>query len=134
MTHPLGEDPRQIPDGSLAGRDLRPENVLMNRDDGARLAGRYVSRGRFAIDDRHLTDCLADLDRVGDRGGASDLRASAIQLDLATLKAIVLDGKLRPLGMLWFPHLNGDDIEAVQHFIRKKARASMKELAVTRRE
>ncbi|MCZ6772755.1 MAG: PQQ-dependent dehydrogenase, methanol/ethanol family [Proteobacteria bacterium] len=67
-------------------------------------------------------------------GGAPDLRASAIPLDLATLKAIVLDGKLRARGMPWFPHLNGDDVEAVQHFIRKKARASMAELAVTRRD
>jgi len=58
-------------------------------------------------------------------GGAPDLRASAITLELDTLKSIVLDGALRDRGMPWFPHLNMDDVKAVQHFIRKKALASM---------
>ena len=64
-------------------------------------------------------------------GGAPDLRASAVSLDLTALKALVLDGVLRERGMPWFPHLNAGDVEAVQHFIRKKARASMTEIAVS---
>ena len=57
-------------------------------------------------------------------GGAPDLRASPIVLDLKSMSSVVLDGALQVNGMPKFPNLNKDDVHALQHFIRNKARLS----------
>ena len=59
-------------------------------------------------------------------GGAPDLRASGIMFDLEALSAIALKGQRVALGMPDFGSMyNADDMRAVQHFVRKKARASL---------
>ena len=40
------------------------------------------------------------------------------------MNAVVLDGALQANGMPKFPNLTKDDVHALQHFIRNKARLS----------
>lgn len=54
-------------------------------------------------------------------GYTPDLRASEAFLDKEQLKTIVRDGALAPNGMPRFNHLSDEDLEALQHFVRKKA-------------
>ena len=58
-------------------------------------------------------------------GGAPDLRASPITLDVDSMSAVVLGGALQANGMPKFPNLTKDDVHALQHFIRNKARLSV---------
>ena len=60
-------------------------------------------------------------------GGAPDLRASQIVLDLDAMSSVVLDGALHDNGMPNFPNLSREDVNALQHFIRNKARLSKQE-------
>ncbi|MEM7468690.1 MAG: PQQ-dependent dehydrogenase, methanol/ethanol family [Pseudomonadota bacterium] len=58
-------------------------------------------------------------------GGAPDLRASPIVLDTNAMSTIVLEGALLSRGMPKFSNLERKDVEALQHFIRNKARLSI---------
>ncbi len=56
-------------------------------------------------------------------GYAPDLRASPIPLSTAAFAAIVRDGGLLARGMPNFPELGPAELEALQHYIRQRARA-----------
>jgi quinohemoprotein ethanol dehydrogenase len=58
-------------------------------------------------------------------GGAPDLRASAIVLDQAALTRVVVDGERVARGMPRYAEFSADDIQAIQHFVRKKARLAL---------
>ena len=58
-------------------------------------------------------------------GGAPDLRASGIVFDLKAMSDLVLEGQRISRGMPKFPNLNTDDVKALQHYIRLKARAAL---------
>jgi len=60
-------------------------------------------------------------------GGAPDLRASGIVFDLKAMSDLVLQGQRISRGMPKFPNLNTDDVKALQHYIRLKARAALGE-------
>jgi quinohemoprotein ethanol dehydrogenase len=55
-------------------------------------------------------------------GYTPDLRASEVFLHTDQLKMIVHDGALQRNGMPNFKHLSDEDLEALRHFVRKKAR------------
>jgi len=60
-------------------------------------------------------------------GGAPDLRASGMMFDLNALDEIVLKGQRVARGMPNFGSMyNRDDLISVQHYVRMKARASLK--------
>jgi len=60
-------------------------------------------------------------------GGAPDLRASGVMLDLDALSNVALEGALTARGMPKFENYSKEDMRAVQHFIRSKARAALAE-------
>ena len=55
-------------------------------------------------------------------GGAPDLRASPIVTDAEAFKRVVVDGERLTRGMPEFPALTKEDLDALRHFIRSKAR------------
>lgn len=55
-------------------------------------------------------------------GYAPDLRASGVPLDHAAFAAIVRDGGLLARGMPPFPEFSDQDLSALQHYIRERAR------------
>lgn len=57
-------------------------------------------------------------------GGAPDLRASAIVLDQVAMNRVVINGERRSRGMPGYPEFTDDDIKAIQHYVRKHARAA----------
>jgi quinohemoprotein ethanol dehydrogenase len=70
--------------------------------------------------------CLAchGLDALA-AGMAPDLRASPIPLDKAGFAAVVRDGSLVAGGMPAHPHLEDAQLEALQHYIRQRARDTL---------
>lgn len=54
-------------------------------------------------------------------GMAPDLRASAIALDEAAFSAVVRDGTKIGMGMPAYPDMSDEELEALRHFIRKRA-------------
>jgi quinohemoprotein ethanol dehydrogenase len=57
-------------------------------------------------------------------GAAPDLRESSIPLDPETFRSVVVEGALMSRGMGAFA-LSDADLEALRHFIRQRARATM---------
>jgi quinohemoprotein ethanol dehydrogenase len=55
-------------------------------------------------------------------GFAPDLRASPVPLNAQAFAAIVHDGGLMAHGMPAFPELKPEDLSALQHYIRERAR------------
>jgi len=56
-------------------------------------------------------------------GGMSpDLRASAIALDKAAFASVVRDGSKINMGMPSYPDISDQELEALQHFIRLRAK------------
>lgn len=66
----------------------------------------------------HGADALA-------AGMAPDLRASEIALDKERFAAVVRDGSLVARGMPAHPYLSDDQLEALQHYLRQRARETM---------
>jgi quinohemoprotein ethanol dehydrogenase len=58
-------------------------------------------------------------------GSAPDLRASAIPLDDAAFRKVVVEGERRLKGMPDFPELSDAETESLRHFIRERARAAL---------
>jgi quinohemoprotein ethanol dehydrogenase len=58
-------------------------------------------------------------------GGAPDLRASGVMLDLELTKKIVLDGERIPRGMPKFDDFSVEDVKAIQHYVRQQARIAL---------
>jgi quinohemoprotein ethanol dehydrogenase len=58
-------------------------------------------------------------------GIAPDLRASPVLLADEAFAHVVRDGSLRYRGMPGFPELGDSQLEALQHFVRQKARADL---------
>lgn len=54
-------------------------------------------------------------------GAAPDLRASSIPLDRDSFSAVVHEGALKARGMPRFPELSTDELDALRHFIRRRA-------------
>ena len=54
-------------------------------------------------------------------GMAPDLRASALMMNKSALIAIVRDGELTGRGMPGFPEITDDELEDLQHYVRKRA-------------
>lgn len=54
-------------------------------------------------------------------GMAPDLRASTISLNKEAFASVVRDGLLNPNGMPSFPEITNEKLEALRHFIRKRA-------------
>src|SRR5439155_3939231 len=55
-------------------------------------------------------------------GAAPDLRASPVPLDTTAFASIVHDGALELRGMPRFPELAPDDLDAIRHYLRSRAR------------
>lgn len=55
-------------------------------------------------------------------GMAPDLRASTVALDAVSFSAVVRDGSLEARGMPAHPHLGDDQLLAIRHYIRQRAR------------
>jgi len=60
-------------------------------------------------------------------GGSPDLRASAVMLDLEAMKKVVSGGERISRGMPKFTELTEKDMQAIQHYVRKKAREALQE-------
>ena len=59
-------------------------------------------------------------------GGMSpDLRASAVALDKAAFASVVRDGSKINLGMPSYPDISDQELEALQHFIRLRAKETL---------
>jgi len=58
-------------------------------------------------------------------GGAPDLRASGIAMDIEALSQVALEGRLIERGMPKFEEYSTDDLVAIQHFLRSKARKAL---------
>lgn len=58
-------------------------------------------------------------------GGTPDLRASKIVLDLRAMSQVVRKGALVPRGMPQFEEYTENDVLAIQHFVRSKARLEL---------
>jgi quinohemoprotein ethanol dehydrogenase len=58
-------------------------------------------------------------------GAGPDLRRSKIVLSLEAMRAVVHDGRLAPRGMPTYGEITPEQLEAIQHYIRKKARAAI---------
>jgi quinohemoprotein ethanol dehydrogenase len=86
-----------------------------------------VKRGEHVFDNNcsycHGTDALSG-------GQAPDLRASALAADRKMLGEIVLNGIFQPGGMPKYPDFSAEDVGAIYHYIRWRAR---KDLACLRR-
>lgn len=57
-------------------------------------------------------------------GGAPDLRASGVTVDLDALKEIVQNGALLKQGMPQFKELSDTDLKTIQHYIRQQAKGA----------
>jgi quinohemoprotein ethanol dehydrogenase len=62
-------------------------------------------------------------------GIAPDLRASPVMLSAEAFAHVVRDGSLAPRGMPRFAELSDAQLQALQHFVRQKARADLAALA-----
>ena len=60
-------------------------------------------------------------------GMAPDLRASRIVLDNAAFAAVVRAGSNIAAGMPARPDITNEELEALQHYIRKRARETLPE-------
>jgi len=58
-------------------------------------------------------------------GMAPDLRASVIPLEFSSFKDIVKDGSRNALGMPAFPDMTDEQLEALQHYIRHRAKETL---------
>ena len=58
-------------------------------------------------------------------GIAPDLRASSIPLEFSSFKDIVKDGSRNALGMPAFPDMSDEQLEALQHYIRYRAKETL---------
>ena len=81
-----------------------------------------VKRGEHLFDNNcnycHGTDALSG-------GQAPDLRASPLAADRKTLGQIVLGGALQLQGMPQYPDFSDDDVDALYHYIRWRARKDL---------
>ena len=81
-----------------------------------------VKRGEHLFDNNcnycHGTDALSG-------GQAPDLRASPLAADRKTLGQIVLGGALQLQGMPKYPDFSDDDVDALYHYIRWRARKDL---------
>jgi quinohemoprotein ethanol dehydrogenase len=84
--------------------------------------GNKVNRGEHLFDNNcnycHGTDALSG-------GQAPDLRASPLAADRKTLGKIVLDGLLQLQGMPKYPDFSDEDVDALYHYIRWRARKDL---------
>ena len=60
-------------------------------------------------------------------GMAPDLRASSIPLEFSSFKDIVKEGSRNTLGMPAFPDMTDEQLQALQHYIRKRAEETLPE-------
>ena len=58
-------------------------------------------------------------------GMAPDLRASSIPLEFSSFKDIVKDGSRNSFGMPAFPDMTDEQLEALQHYIRQRAKETL---------
>jgi quinohemoprotein ethanol dehydrogenase len=58
-------------------------------------------------------------------GMAPDLRASAIALDKAAFASVVRDGSRIKMGMPSYPYISDQELDALQHFIRLRAKETL---------
>jgi quinohemoprotein ethanol dehydrogenase len=81
-----------------------------------------VKRGEHLFDNNcnycHGTDALSG-------GQAPDLRASPLAADRKTLGKIVLGGASELQGMPKYPDFSDDDVDALYHYIRWRARKDL---------
>ena len=64
-------------------------------------------------------------------GMAPDLRASALMMNKSALIAIVRDGGLTDRGMPGYPEITDDELEDLQHYVRKRALETSKSVAAS---
>ena len=55
-------------------------------------------------------------------GAAPSLLTSAIPLDAEAFRAVLIDGALKPNGMPSFEPMAPDELEALRHYVRQRAR------------
>lgn len=90
---------------------------------GFRPDGVKVKRGEHLFDNNcnycHGTDALSG-------GQAPDLRASPLAADRQALGHIVLEGLLQSQGMPKYPDFSDEDVDALYHYIRWRAREDLR--------
>ncbi|MEE9438627.1 MAG: PQQ-dependent dehydrogenase, methanol/ethanol family [Saprospiraceae bacterium] len=64
-------------------------------------------------------------DNMYSGGMAPDLRASPMALDKKAFTAVVRDGMKNNMGMPSFPDITDEELEALMHFIRKRAKETL---------
>ena len=90
----------------LEAASFKPDPALAAQ--GEKLYGDYACRAC------HGSDAISG-------GGAPDLRASAIPLDAQAFRTVVRDGALVVAGMPRFGELSVEQVEAIRHYLRKRA-------------
>jgi quinohemoprotein ethanol dehydrogenase len=85
---------------------FKPDAALVTQ--GEKLYGDYACRAC------HGSDAISG-------GGAPDLRASAIPLSAEAFRSVVHDGALVAAGMPRFAEFSEQQVEAIRHYLRKRA-------------
>jgi len=94
----------------------------------------FVDDSAFVVDEAKATQGLPVYEArcfmchgsgVNAGGMGPDLRKSQVMLSLAAMKSVMHEGSLLPRGMPLFTDLSPDEIEAIQHYVRKHARAAI---------
>lgn len=107
----------------LGGRVMLPtgektEAVQPIVDPSFKIAADKASRG-FAIYVQNCVHCHGPAAIAG--GQAPDLRASPVSLDAEAFHAVVAGGALESLGMPKFDEFSASELEALRHYIRRRA-------------
>ncbi len=89
----------------LAEADFPVDPALVRRGDAVYAAHCGTCHGAAAVG----------------RGAAPDLRASRVPLDAEAFRQVVHEGALLPAGMPRFAELSAGDLEALRHYLRRRA-------------
>lgn len=125
------EHPRRLLTFALDGEATLPVSAPAARpvpvdDPGFQLDSAKVERGQVVF--RNCMICHGLSAVAG--GFAPDLRASPMVLSNEAFSAVVHGGALEQRGMPAFPELPDSDLDALQHYLRSRARESLKEMEV----
>jgi len=99
-----------------------PRPAVPLAGEGFTVDAKKAKQGEFEYE--HCTLCHGMGIVAG--GIAPDLRASPVMLSTEALSRVVREGSLAPRGMPAFPEFTDAQLEAVQHYVRQKARADLR--------
>ncbi|MDY0006392.1 MAG: PQQ-dependent dehydrogenase, methanol/ethanol family [Spongiibacteraceae bacterium] len=123
------EQPRRLLTFTLDGKATLPKHQLSPpvpiHDPGFKIDAWKAARGEAVYGMKNCVICHGVGAVAG--GYAPDLRASAVPLSADGFALIVREGALQPRGMPAFSELTDSDLEAMQHYIRKRAHEAIAE-------